>query len=190
MVRAISAYMEFCYLVRRSQIDSDTMDKIDAAITRFHRERNIFIETGVRKTFKLPRQHSLSHYHFLIQQFGAPNGLCSSITECLHITAVKKPWRRSNRNEPLGQMLLTNQRLDKLAMSRVDFDSRELLNGPLLSSGPFFAPTPEHSKVISNTGNGDPTKDAEPAEGITSEGDVKLAQSEGESHSSTDGLDA
>lgn len=182
--------MEFCYLIRRSQIDSDTMDKIDAAISCFHQERNIFIESGVRNTFKLPRQHALSHYHFLIQQFGAPNGLCSSITECRHITAVKQPWRRSNHNEPLGQMLLTNQCLDKLAMSRIDFDSRELLNGPLLSSGPLFAPSPEYSQVISNTGNIDPIEDAEPVEGITSEGDVKLAQSEGESRSNTDDLNA
>jgi hypothetical protein len=54
------------------------------------------------------------HYHFLIEEFGAPGGLCSSITEFRHITAVKKPWRHSNRFNALGQMLLTNQRLDKL----------------------------------------------------------------------------
>lgn len=29
----------------------------------------------------LPRQHSLVHYSALIRGFGAPNGLCSSITE-------------------------------------------------------------------------------------------------------------
>ena len=64
--------------------------------------------------FSLPRQHALSHYHHLIEDFGAPGGLCSSITESRHITAVKKPWRRSNRYEALGQMLQINQRLDKL----------------------------------------------------------------------------
>ncbi|KAF8953940.1 hypothetical protein BDZ97DRAFT_1678489, partial [Flammula alnicola] len=44
-----------------------------------------------------------------VQEFGAPGGLCSSITESRHITAVKKPWRRSSRFEALGQMLITNQ---------------------------------------------------------------------------------
>ena len=117
MVHAISAYLEFCYLVQRSQIDSATLDQIEGAVACFHQERKIFIQTGVQDDFSLPQQHSLSHYRFLIQQFGAPNELCSSITESWHITAVKKPWRHSNRNEPLGQMLLTNQRLDKLAAS-------------------------------------------------------------------------
>jgi hypothetical protein len=115
MVRAVAAFLEFCYLVRQLHIDEDTLDQIDTAIANFHREHEIFKETGIQKNFALPCQHSISHYRYLIQQFGAPNGLCSSITECKHIKAVKEPWHRSSRNEPLGQMLLTNQRLDKLA---------------------------------------------------------------------------
>jgi hypothetical protein len=66
--------------------------------------------------------------NWLIKLFGSPGGLCSSITESKHITAVKEPWRRSNRYNALGQMLLTNQRLDKLAASRVDFEHRGMLN--------------------------------------------------------------
>lgn len=31
------------------------------------------------------------YYAYVITQFGAPNGLCSSITESKHIKAVKKP---------------------------------------------------------------------------------------------------
>lgn len=61
--------------------------------------------------------------------FGAPNGLCSSITESKHIKAVKKPWRRSSKHKALGQMLLTNQRLDKIAAARVDFQLRGMLKG-------------------------------------------------------------
>jgi hypothetical protein len=69
----------------------------------------------------------------LIRAFGAPNGLCSSITESKHIKAVKEPWRRSNRFEALPQILLTNQRLDKLAAARVDFAERGMLQGTCLS---------------------------------------------------------
>ena len=190
MVRAISAYLEFCYLVRRSQIDSATLDQIEGAVARFHQERKIFIQTGVRDDFSLPRQHSLSHYRFLIQQFGAPNGLCSSITESRHITAVKKPWRRSNRNEPLGQMLLTNQRLDKLAASQVDFFTRGMLDGPLLTSGLPIGMGPAHEPHPSPSGprGGDRVGDAEAVEGITSLGDVKLAQYPGESTQLSSGL--
>ena len=184
MVRAISAFMEFCYLVWRSQIDSATLDQIEAAVSRYHQERKIFLETEVRNNFSLPRQHSISHYRFLIQQFGAPNGLCSSITESRHVSVVKKPYRHSNRNEPLGQILLTNQRLDMLVMARVDFESRGMLTESLLTPGPHTGPVPpapEDPQAPADTGGGDQSGDAEAVEGITSEGDVKLAQSTGES---------
>ncbi|KAG2358510.1 hypothetical protein BDR07DRAFT_1294809, partial [Suillus spraguei] len=54
--------------------------------------------------------------------FGVPNGLCSSITEFKHIKAVKERWCQSSGFETLSQMLLTNQHLNKLAASQVDFD--------------------------------------------------------------------
>ncbi|KAF5368711.1 hypothetical protein D9615_010296 [Tricholomella constricta] len=166
MVRAVSAFLEFCYLVRRSQIDEDTLLAIDAAVERFHREREVFREYGIREDFSLPRQHSLVHYRRLIQQFGAPNGLCSSITESKHIKAVKEPWRRSSRNQPLGQMLLTNQRLDKLAAARIDFIARGILDGPCLAAGVVLPPRPPD----------DEGADEEDDPGMTSLGDVKLAK--------------
>ncbi|OBZ78313.1 U2 snRNP component prp10 [Grifola frondosa] len=95
--------------------------------------REIFRTTGVRpEGFSLPRQHSLMHYHRMIWEFAAPNGLCSSITESKHIDAVKDPWRRSSRCDAVGQMLVTNQRNDKLAASRVDFNDRGMLDGTCL----------------------------------------------------------
>ncbi|KAF8804513.1 hypothetical protein BYT27DRAFT_7258989 [Phlegmacium glaucopus] len=41
--------------------------------------------------------------------------------------AVKKPWQCSNCYEALGQMLLTNQRLDKLMAAAVDLVNRGML---------------------------------------------------------------
>lgn len=128
MVRALSSFLEFCYLVRRSVLNEDTLVQIDIALFNYHRDRIAF-EAVRPEGFSLPRQHSMVHYRRLIQLFGAPNGLCSSITESKHIKAVKEPWRRSSRFEALGQMLMTNQRLDKLAASRVDFTTRGMLPG-------------------------------------------------------------
>ncbi|KAJ7469493.1 hypothetical protein FB451DRAFT_1368533 [Mycena latifolia] len=119
MLRAFSAFLDFCYLVRRNVINESTLIAIDAALARYHHEHVIFVESGVCPDgFCLPRQHSLTHYRYLIQKFGAPNGLCSSITESKHIKAVKQPWRRSSRYEALTQMLTINDRLDKLAAVR------------------------------------------------------------------------
>ncbi|KAF9007622.1 hypothetical protein BDQ17DRAFT_1389069 [Cyathus striatus] len=99
MVQAIASFLEICYLIWHSQINEATLMEIDHAV---------FIETDVRPDgISLPRQHSLVYYHWLIQQFGAPNGLCSSIMESKHIKA----------------MLLTNERLDKLSAFHVDLQS-------------------------------------------------------------------
>ncbi|KAJ6492160.1 hypothetical protein C8R45DRAFT_1137267 [Mycena sanguinolenta] len=102
IVQAIIAFLDFCYLLRREDFDEDTLDLIDAV-------------------------HSLIHYRPGIEEYDAPNGICSSITEAHHITAVKRPWRRSSRYEALSQMLPTNQRLDKLAAARADFVERGML---------------------------------------------------------------
>ena len=135
IIRTFQAFLEFCYLVRRDMHTEHSVAQVQDALIRFHRYRVIFESTGVRPDgFSLPRQHSLVHYPKLIRMFGAPNGLCSSMTEAKHIKAVKEPWRRSSRYEPLGQMLLTNQRLDKLAAARVDFTSWGMLDGTIVSS--------------------------------------------------------
>ena len=84
----------------------------------------------VRKDFRY--QGNMLWY--IIRLFGAPNGVCTSITESKHIRAVKEPWRRSSRNNALFQMLTTNQRLDQLGAARDDFTKRSMLNGTLTES--------------------------------------------------------
>ncbi|KAF9538101.1 hypothetical protein CPC08DRAFT_651550 [Agrocybe pediades] len=127
MVRAISAFLDIAYIARRSDINENSLRQFDKALEKFYSYQDVFIKYGVRQDFSLPRQHALSHYRTGIMEFGAPNGICSSITESRHITAVKKPWRRSNRFATLGQMLVINQRLDKLHAAKMDFIKRGML---------------------------------------------------------------
>lgn len=134
MTRAIRAFLEFCYVARRNVLSENDLDQLQDALSRFHHYREIFLLTGVRKDFLLPRQHSLVHYRPLIRLFGAPNGTCTSISESKHKRAVKEPWRQSNRNEALGQMLVTNQRRDQLAAARIDFANRGMLQGTCMGS--------------------------------------------------------
>ncbi|KAG2133730.1 hypothetical protein DEU56DRAFT_757071 [Suillus clintonianus] len=114
MVRAFRALLEFCYICARGRSDRQHSRSAERCPwVHFHTYRTIFETTGVRFDISLPRQHSLIHYELLIRMFGAPNSLCSSITESKHIKVVKQPWRRSSKYNALSQMLLTNQRLDK-----------------------------------------------------------------------------
>jgi hypothetical protein len=135
VVHAFRAFLEFCYIVRHDVITKETLQNLQDALTRYHYYQTIFEELGICPDgFTLPRQHSLVHYLSLIRAFGAPNGICSSITESKHIKAVKEPWRQSNRYNALGQMLLTNQRLNKLAAAQIDFSDRGMLDGMVLSA--------------------------------------------------------
>ncbi|KAG1837632.1 hypothetical protein DFJ58DRAFT_846379 [Suillus subalutaceus] len=134
MVLTLQALIDFIYIARRNIIDSNSLNALDDALKCFHRHCEIFQTSSVRPNgFNLPRQHSLIHYHKMIQAFGAPNRLCFSITESKHIKAVKEPWWRSSRFEALNQMLLTNQCLDKLVASRIDFANHGILRGTCLS---------------------------------------------------------
>ncbi|KAJ6531551.1 hypothetical protein B0H10DRAFT_2171470 [Mycena sp. CBHHK59/15] len=171
MLRAFSAFLDFCYLVRRNVVDEVTLDAIDAALARYHREQAIFVESGVCPDgFCLPRQHSLTHYRYLIQEFGAPNGLCSSITESKHIKAVKQPWRRSSRFEALSQMLTINDRLDKLTAARVDFTARGMM------AGPSARPLPPSDPLLRPAANEDEDDDGGASDERKIMGEVILAK--------------
>jgi hypothetical protein len=136
MVRAIAAYLDFCYLVRLPTFSESDFAAIDDVLERFMQEREIFVDVGVcPKGISLPRQHALQHYHQLIEQFGAPNGLSTSVTESMHIDAVKEPWHQSSKYEALGQMLMINQRMDKMAALHAKLVHLGLLNKPLVPEG-------------------------------------------------------
>ena len=133
LTKALNSFLDFCYIARKNVLTDHSLSLLSTALERFHEYREIFRVSGVCPDgFSLPRQHSLKHYRRHIENFGAPNGLCSSITESKHIAAVKKPWRRSNRYEALKQMLTINTRNDKLAAARADFSSRGMLRGTCL----------------------------------------------------------
>jgi hypothetical protein len=95
--------------------------------------------------------------------------MCSLITESKHIKAVKEPWQQSSQNEPLGQMLLTNQLLDKLAAAHVDFEACRMLDRSLSYPAPQPPPPPDDL-------------DLRDVEGITLLGDVRLAKQPGTFH--------
>ena len=66
---------------------------------------------------------------------GDPAVWCSKRLVLVHhgVKAVKEPWRRSSRFDALCQMLLSNQRTDKLAAARADFKRWGMLQGTCLS---------------------------------------------------------
>jgi hypothetical protein len=185
MVECIQAFAECCYIARRNAITSTDLTAFEEHLKRFHHLRSIFIEAGVRTSISLPRQHSLVHYASKIERFASPNGVCSSITESTHITAVKKPWRRSNRNNALPQMMQTISRLYKLSALRQVFKNRGMLEGKLSDyakafvSGDLPAIRPYGQQVDISEHEGEDDDDGGPAPGNITTAQVTLGITKG-----------
>ena len=178
IVKCLSAFLDVSYIVRRQDIGVDDLAALDTALDRFWQLREIFRTQGIRPNgFSLPRQHALFHYRRHIEDFGAPGGVCSSITESRHITAVKKPWRRSNRHQALGQMLRINNRLDKLAAMCTDFVARGMLPTDHPPRGSLSA----NSNSVQTTPEDDDDDDGGPVEEDVL-GHVVLARTRGRSN--------
>ena len=109
------------------------LDALNDALYRFRKYQTIFQEASVHlndpSTFSLPRQHAMAHYWLHIENFSALSSLYTSTSEAKHKSAVKQPWRRSSHCEALKQILLTNERNDKLASAYIDFKQRGMLEG-------------------------------------------------------------
>lgn len=128
IIESIRAFIDFAYYARRSSHDTTSLEVMEALLEQYHHLREVFVEVGVRPDgFTLPRQHALVHYIHGIRQFGALNGLCTSITENKHIHAVKRLWRVSSRDKALLQILVRNTRNSQLAALRVEFGRRGML---------------------------------------------------------------
>ncbi|TFY55613.1 hypothetical protein EVJ58_g8134 [Rhodofomes roseus] len=113
VVQCVSAFLDFCYIARRSSHDNESLQEMEDKLAEFHDLRDVFRDEDVRDGFALPRQHALAH---------------------LHIRAVKRPWRAMNKNNPLIQILGINSRLNKLAAARSVFGSHGMLRYDVLTA--------------------------------------------------------
>ena len=91
MVKALQAFLNFCYIVWHDVHDTQSLKALEHSLDHYHQYREIFRTSGVHPNgFNLPSSHAAVHYVRLIQAFGAPNRLCSSITKSKHINVVKE----------------------------------------------------------------------------------------------------
>ncbi|KAF8801949.1 hypothetical protein BYT27DRAFT_7308890 [Phlegmacium glaucopus] len=138
--------------------DPETHGSMFAPIILGSDKSTVSVATGQNDYY--PLYELLGHFQ---------NHICSSITESKHIKAVKEPWHCLSRNNPIGEMLRINQRLDKLAAAQVDFNKCGMLGvvqGNLVATWP---PLPTSAPVNINI---DEEEGRDVVEGETSEGSV------------------
>ena len=110
----LEALIDFIYLAQYHVHSDSTLAKLRAALSAFHRHKDIFLRLGIREQFNIPKLHALLHYLEAIRSLGCLDGLNTETSERLHIDFAKAAYRASSRNEYTTQMTTWLQRQEAL----------------------------------------------------------------------------
>ncbi|KAI0033638.1 hypothetical protein K488DRAFT_47333 [Vararia minispora EC-137] len=115
LVRATRAALDFVYIAQYPVHSSETLDQLDDALERFHADKQIFIDLGIRSDFNIPKFHAMHHYRPSIELFGTTDNYNTEQTERLHIDFAKLAYNASNHKEYYPQMTTWLERREKVA---------------------------------------------------------------------------
>ncbi|KAG9118352.1 hypothetical protein FRC07_007167, partial [Ceratobasidium sp. 392] len=86
MVRSLLDFMFRSHAASLSKMDLTAMER---DLARFHELKGLLIAKGIYKSDawfdRIPKLHMLSHYTYMIQQMGTPDGYNTEVPENLHI---------------------------------------------------------------------------------------------------------
>ncbi|KAJ7269176.1 hypothetical protein C8J57DRAFT_1066810 [Mycena rebaudengoi] len=114
LVHAVRAVLDFVYLAQYPMHTTETLDLLEGARQRFHDNKSIFVDLGVRENFNLPKLHSWDHYGMYIRLFGTTDNYNTEYTERLHIDLAKDAYRSTNFKDEFPQMMLWLERKEKI----------------------------------------------------------------------------
>lgn len=114
VVRAVRALLDFLYLAQYPIHSTETLTLLDDALSRFHANKDIFVDIGIRSGFNIPKLHFLKHYALLIQQYGTTDNFNTEYTERLHIDLAKDAYRATNHKDEYSQMTIWLERKEKI----------------------------------------------------------------------------
>jgi len=114
IITVVRAILDFLFLAQFPSQSISTLTRMDNALTRFHDNKDVFIDLGVRKHFNLPKIHSLSHYSTSIRLFGTTDNYNTEQTERLHIDTTKDAYDATNHKDEYSQMTTWVERREKV----------------------------------------------------------------------------
>jgi hypothetical protein len=114
LLRCVRAIMDFLYYSQYSIHTDTTLELMRDALNRFHTNKDIFIDLGVRDHFNIPKVHFLSHYIDLITLFGTTDNFNTQYTERLHIDYAKDAYAATNKKDEYAQMTTWLERKEKI----------------------------------------------------------------------------
>lgn len=120
--RAVRAFLDFLFLAQLPSLSDQQLNQMDEALVSLHDNKWIFVETGVREHFNIPKIHALRHYVTSIRHHGTPDGYNTESPERLHIDYAKRAYRASNKRDYLVQMTRWLTRHEALHRQRAAID--------------------------------------------------------------------
>ncbi|KAK7031890.1 hypothetical protein R3P38DRAFT_3313820 [Favolaschia claudopus] len=114
LIRAVRAILDFLYHSQYPIHSSETVARLKQFLKRFHDNKSIFVDLGIRENFNIPKLHNISHYPFFVQFFGSFDNCNTETTERLHIDLAKDAYRATNRKDEYLQMTLWLERKEKI----------------------------------------------------------------------------
>jgi hypothetical protein len=143
VLKAVRALLDFLYLAQFRSHTTNTIHRLEDCLNRFHENKAVFVDLGIRGHFNIPKIHSLIHYGSSVTLFGTTDNYNTEQTERLHIDFTKEAYRATNHKDELLQMTTWLGRREKvqqhaaLVRSRQDLDEQR---GPSVT--PIGPPQP------------------------------------------------
>jgi Plavaka transposase len=114
IIRATRALLDFLFLAQLPSHTTNTLVRLEESLARFHNNKDVFVDLGIREDFNFPKLHSLLHYRLSITLFGTTDNYNTEQTERLHIDFTKNAYRATNHKDEYPQMTAWLERHEKV----------------------------------------------------------------------------
>lgn len=104
VLAAAQAVIDFIYLAQFQVYTSTTLSALHQALKRFHENKEVFVDLGLRDYSNISKLHSMVHYLEAILDRGMLNGYNIELSEWLHIEYAKEAYRAGNQRDYIAHM--------------------------------------------------------------------------------------
>ncbi|KAJ6528339.1 hypothetical protein DFH09DRAFT_1327742 [Mycena vulgaris] len=114
LIAAVRGVLDFVHLAQYPMHTSETLSHQGDGLRRFHENKSIFVDLGVRPDFNLPKLHNCAHYPMYIKLFGTTDNYNTEYTERPHIDLAKDAYPSTNFKDEFPQKTLWLERKEKI----------------------------------------------------------------------------
>ena len=104
VTHAIRAILDFIYLAQLPVQSTTTLNDLEASLSAFHANMEVFIDLGIHTNMNLLKLHALHHYTYSIKNFGTIGNYNTEYTERLHIDLAKEAHCAIDQKDEYIQM--------------------------------------------------------------------------------------